>query len=664
MTWRDIKKKIEKGKELSQEDKDWVLKKTDAYWEQHPDVTARFPRWKKILAWVCGYQYHDFNTVNGKLMPVPIDRKRKLVFNRMRSFVRTMHSKLCADVPQPNVVPKTSEDADIEASRMGNKVIEGLSDKLQFSRLQSIAKLWMVLLNRVCVRVFWNMDDYGIIDYIREERTDPETGETSEKVIEAREPGDVAMEVINPFNFRTDPLYFERSKWRWFLYGDYVDAEELEAQYDLEDGELKETSNALDSAFNLVASDDGETSIMVADRQDDVAGRVVLYKELWTKDFYIFTAGKKVLEYGPNVDEEIPFYVTEDRTIPINAYDKEIIYNDSLLKDVIPVQREFNRWKSLMSLALERATKFKVMLPLNSVLTKKQFTDDLGLFIDYNPKLGEPHQLRLDPLPSFLPQYSADLEREFETVINIHEASFGRLPERASHASGTLVNLLLEQDDAVLNPMLTAINEMFSQAWSLALRKVRDNYDPGRLLKFTGEDGAVAVKKFRGADLQGNTDVQVTSQTGLPRSRALRIEYIMKLREAGLLTDDKNTLEMLEFGDAERVFSDSLVHERRAHRENAMIAENPMINPQEVMGWVYPLEDHAAHIKIHMKERLSIKVEKYQPNQTQALDALIQTHYQQMQQLMMQQQQQMAAAKAPPQGPPPQGGQGQAPPQA
>jgi hypothetical protein len=262
------------------------------------------------------------------------------------------------------------------------------------------------------------------------------------------------------------------------------------------------------------------------------------------------------------------------------------------------------------------------------MISKKQFTNDYGVFIDYNPKMGAaPHQMKLDPLPQFIEVWTQDLEREFEVTFGVREASFGRLPERASHASGTLVNLLLEQDDVLLNPMLATINKALSKAWSLALRMVQDNYDIERLIKYTGEGNTRAVMKFKGADLAGNTDVKVVSQSGLPRSRALRIEYIMKLREVGLLQDDKATLEMLEFGQAEKIFKDNLLHEQRAYKEHDMIRENPEIQPQDLKNkdtgqdiWIHPLEDKAIHAVIHSRLIFGAEFERLTPNQQQTIN--------------------------------------------
>ena len=638
LSLRKIEAKIIEGEKLDEAEEEYIRKKIEDFWDNHPDVVNRFPRWKKYMAWIAGYQFYDYNKYSKRLVEVPIKRKRKIIFNKLRTFVRTLLAKLAADVPSMSVIPNTREDEDMEAARVGDKVIEGLSKKIRFNDSLNNLKLWTIIANRGYLRVFWNKDDYGVVD------SEPETGE------EIREDGDVCIESVSPFNCRPDSLYFDRKRWRWFVYGEEVDAIELEEEYELEEGTLAEQSDVLENAYDLEMFDEHELIMGESGTEEDVTGRTVVLKELWTPRVYIFTAGTSVLEYGVNPYGEIPFYPTEDRVVPIGNYSKGFMYNDSLLKDAIPVQREYNRQISLMSTALAVASKLKILTPLGSMVSKKHFTNDYGVFMDYNPRQGvPPFQMKLDPLPAFAQVYKQEVEREFETAFNVHEASFGRLPERASHASGTLVNLLLEQDDTVLNPMLAMINNTVREAWSLALRMVKDNYVTGRLIKIVGEDGEDSVMKFVGSDLRGNTDVQVITQAGLPRSRALRTEFLIKLRaEAGIQLEDKTILELMEFGQVDKVFEDNLLHERRAYRENDVIEDTPDITEQDVKGWVHPLEDKGAHLKIHSRLIFGRKFEKLSQNQQKAMNAHAMETYQihmQEQMAMMQSQE-----EAPPEG--------------
>jgi hypothetical protein len=640
MRFKDIEKKIVDGQKLTEEEREFSVNKVGDYWDNHPDVVNRYPRWRKYIAWVAGYQLYDYNKAAKRLVEVPVDRERKLIINKLKPYVRTLLSKLTADVPQMSIIPNTTEDNDIRAARVGDKVIEGLSEKLGFDQTMANVKLWTIICNRAFLRVFWNKDDKGVVGYKAPEKVlgdgvvpGPEelagTAEPSPDAPETEpvtEEGDIGIECISPFNCRVDPLYFDRDKWRWFIFGDEVDAEDLEDEYNLKRGVLKEQGDTMERAYDLESHDELELQVGDPAKDEKVMGRTVVKKYFYTPKIYMILAGTKVLEYGPNEDGEIPFFAIEDRLIPISNYEKEFTYNESLVKDAIPLQREINRQAAIMSLALDRASKLKILTPLGSLMSKKQWVNDYGVFIDYNRNAGDPYQMKLDPFPVEMPAYKNSLEADMQSTMSLGPASFGQLPERASHASGSLVNLLLEQDDVILNPLLNHINHVIGEAWSLAMRLVQKNYAVSRLIKTVGDDSGEDVMKFHGAQLKGNTDVRVVSQAGLPRSRALRIEYLMKLREVGLLKDDRSTLEMLEFGNADKIFKDEMVHEKKASRENSIIFNDPAIEAQGTVGWVYPYEDHAAHLKIHWRERLGVRYEQLNDNQKAALDTHIEAH--------------------------------------
>jgi len=608
MTIRDIEKVILDNKKLDDDQKEFILNKADDIWKNHPDVMYRFPRWLKYIAWVAGYQLYDYNRTVRRLVEVPLDRNRAIIVNRLRPYVRTILSKLAEDKAEMSVMPNSTESEDIQAARTADKVIDGLMYKMNWQQIVNDVRLWAVIANRAFFRVYWNDDEQGVVAY-------DENGATYDE-------GDLMIESVSPFNVRTDPSFFTRDKWRFLVYGDDMDASDLEKKYKLKSGTLKAKSeHEIEGELEYTMPDDVDSIFSPKVSTTEIAGRLVRYMEFWTKKIWVFMAGSKVLDYGANDYKEIPFFGVEERLIPIESYEKSMPYNESLIKDAIPLQREYNRQYSLISLALERASKIKIMNPAGSLLSKKQWTNDYGVFVDYSPMAGgTPFQAKLEPFPLEVNQYKADLSSEMERIMSLSPVSFGQLPERASHASGALVNILLEQDDAVLTPLTMCINHAAARAWSLGLQLVQNNYVTSRIVKLVGKSGSDDVVKFQGSDIKGNTDVRVVTQAGLPKSKALRIEYIMKLREMGLLQDNKTVLGMLEFGNPEKLFQDEFINEQRAYREDSMIEKTVDIDPKSTGLWVYKYEDFNSHLKIHLRFRMGIEYEKLKQNQQQALD--------------------------------------------
>ncbi len=626
MNFHDIEKKVLGGKPLTETDEAFIVDRASHYWLSHPDVVHRFPRWTKILAWIAGYQWVDYNRVKKVLQPVPYIKKR-VVFNRLKPILRQMLAKVTVVQPQLGVVPNTNEYEDIAAARGADKLLEALSASLKFKTLRKEFFAWLFAVGRATLRVYWDESKKASVGYRRE------VVDGKEILAQITVDGDVAMEVVSPFNIRHDPLYTDPSKWRWVLFGELVDRHALAKAYDISPEELTPgnlSRNVLSSfsSYGISADDDllevfpsitpGSFS------ESDVCSRF----ELWTRNMVIVIAGNKVLEAKPNIDGIIPFFVYEDHLIPFDFYEQGFALNNSVFKDLLVAQKEYNRLVANLSSVVEKASKVRVMTPLGAMTQKSQILDDGSVvLIDYNAQLGSPVPLKIDATPPMAMPLKQDLEREMESLSGIHEVSFGRLPERASHASGALVSLLLEQDDSLIDPLVQEVDTaVFAPAWSYALRLVQRGYIEPRLLKVVGKDKEDSVFYFRGADLRDNTDVYVTTNLSMPKSRALRTEWILKMAQLGLITDPKLIVELLEFGEAKRIYEDQLLHERRALRENHLIERGEVLSAQDAAQLLYELDDDAVHVKIHLRDRLSQKFDKYNSGQKEALESHIKMH--------------------------------------
>jgi len=624
-----IEQKVLKGEVLSSEDEEFIVGKVYHYWENHPDVIYRYSSWKKILAWVAGYQWFDYNRVKKQLQPVPYI-KRRIVINRLKPILRQMLGKIRTTSPQLGVIPNTNEYEDIASAKLGDKVLESLLVNLRFNKIRKDFFTWLLLVGKSCLRVFWDETKTGFAIGKKEINTKQQ----KQEVIEIE--GDVGMEVVSPFNFLHDPLHSNPDKWRWFLFGELVDKQELANAYGIKVSELETESEEkrpeLISGANF-PSLEGEDSIPLIPVYSQVEEDVCRRFELWTKNMCIVIGGKKILEVVPNENHIIPFFVYEDQIIPMEFYEKGIVLNHSIFKDLIAPQKEYNRFISNLSSAIERASKIKIVSPPSGMINKSKVTDDGSVvIIESNPALGDVKQMKLDAIPPLAMPFKQDLERELENISGIHEVSFGRLPERASHASGTLVNLLLEQDDSLIDPLIKEVDEgVFAPACSYLLMLVQKHYQERRILKLVGRDKEEMVFHFLGADLKNNTDVFVSTNVSLPKSRALRTEWIIRIAQLGLIKDPKSILELLEFSEAKKLYEDELIHEKRALKENYDIETKTIFDIDSAINSIYLLDDDITHLKIHLRDRLSTKYENYDDIQKQVLDIHIQEHLKRLQ---------------------------------
>ncbi|MBT9166925.1 MAG: hypothetical protein DDT19_00249 [Syntrophomonadaceae bacterium] len=188
--------------------------------------------------------------------------------------------------------------------------------------------------------------------------------------------------------------------------------------------------------------------------------------------------------------------------------------------------------------------------------------------------------------------------------------------------AGVALAFLREGDDARISPVVRRIDQGLEQAASFMLELVGKYYTEPRLIRLVGEEQAVEVRRFKGADLKNNYDVRIEAGSALAESKVGKQELLLNLWDRRILTDPEDILKRLEFGQIE---SDSTKETWRAHAENSLMSQGQV---PEVMLY----QDHPAHLQIHIEFMRTPIFYNLDPNTQNIFSAHIQTH----QQLMVQ----------------------------
>jgi hypothetical protein len=193
------------------------------------------------------------------------------------------------------------------------------------------------------------------------------------------------------------------------------------------------------------------------------------------------------------------------------------------------------------------------------------------------------------------------LEREFSLVSGVSDLFQNSTPVRVTSASG--LQLLLSQDESRMTGTLLSIERAFKEVGRQILRLYRQFAGTARLMTLTGEDKKTQLYYFNAANLEVN-DLQFESkETNSPEKKK---ETLLRLYEAGLLTDEKGNLtaenkhrilEAFGFGSYENVRDISSLHIAKAGEENVEMKS------AEVVAEEY--DDHALHIHEHTRFLLS-----------------------------------------------------------
>lgn len=620
--------------------------------------------WYIQLAFYNGYQYHDWRSVNGKQglgeEPNPAGLPR-ITVNRIEPIIRTEIAKTTSGQPSASVVPASNDEDDLLAASAAEQVWQSIYNKRHFQTdVLQRAEFWRAITGNGFIKTFW--DPSAII---KEPVTDvdPLSGEkTVTQQVAAT--GDVDYEVVSPWHLFVPDLAQEDIEKQPYIFVVYTKSEEW----------IKRTfGSVLPKNFTptkVTMSDVEDAALMDLRGVDSARPDSVLVIEMWVKP-----GGCKYLPNGglvTIVDDEIVQY--SESGIPYAHGDYPIthlqgipngkFYRRSVIKSLIPLQREYNRVRSQIIHAKNLMSKPQMMYQDGSVDPRK-ITAKAGLWIPVRPGFQYPTPVPIQPLPNYVLQEVQQLTSDFEDLSGQHQISQGNSAPGVTAA--TALAYLGERDDAYLttvyNSIEAGLEKIARQTISLFVQYVQT----ARLIKTVGSDGSFDAMMLSGADIASGTDIRVESGSALPTSKAARQSLITEWMKMGFITP-QDGLRVLEMGMLKQYYNLIKIDENSAQRENLSMKKldeqqimqkamewqqrqeagdpetmmmdpmtgQPMPMPVPPVIEVHDWDNHAVHVEVHNRFRKSQTFELLPDPIKEEFQKHIQLHQQALQEQQMQ----------------------------
>lgn len=625
--------------------------------------------WYINLAFYNGYQYHDWRTVSGKQglveEPNPSNLPR-ITINRIEPIIRTEIAKTTAQKPSATVVPASNDEDDLLSATAGEQVWEAVYDNNRFQTdvLQK-AEFWRAITGNGFIKTFWD-SSYKAYESVKIE--DPLTGEPR---IERRVAyvGDVVQEAVSPFHVYVPDQSEEDIERQPYVLNVYTKSEEWVRQM---------FGNVLPKDFKpskVAASEIQDASLMDLRGVDNAKPDAVLIIEMWVKP-----GQNKWLPNGglvTIVDTEIVQY--SDTGIPYNhgqypfAHLQGIsngkFYRRSVIKNLIPLQREYNRTRSQIIHAKNLMAKPQMMYDEGSVDPRK-ITARAGIWIPVRPGFAKPTPVPIQPLPNYVIQEVQQLQADFEDISGQHQVSRG---ESGGLTAATAIAYLGERDDAYLTTIFHSIEAGVEKVARQSLALFVQYVDQARMVKITGADGSFDAMMLSGADIASGTDIRIESGSALPTSKAARQALVTEWMKMGFIPPEDG-LRILEMGMLKQYYNIIKIDENSAQRENLMIkriteemmqefeaswnegaanGDQDKVDPDSgkplqvpPMVTVNAWDNHAVHIEVHNRFRKSQAFQLLPDVVKAEFQKHISMHEQAMQMQQMEQMQQMAIQEA------------------
>lgn len=532
-------------------------------------------------------------------IPETVPWRVRLVTNKIRPLIRTEISKIMSNKPIIEVLPGTSEDEDILSAEVGKQIFWDAYRRKKIKQVFQRAQFWNSTCGNGFIKSYWDSnatDSYG-------------------------QKGDFCIEPITPFHiFVPDLREKEIEDQPWVIHGSTKSPEWVKKFYKKDVvANTKAASDLLDDSFlRLIGT-------------NSVALDSVLCLEVWVKPGILkeFPDGGVYVVAGDVVVMESKGHPYEHSQYPfskLDHIDTGKFYSDSVIVDLIPLQREYNRTNSQIIEAKNLMAKPKLMAPKGSI-NANSITSEPGQVILYNPSMGKPEPLPMAPLPNYVFDSLARIQQDMDDISGQHEVTRGGAPSGVTAASA--ISYLQEQDDSKLAHTIDSVEAAMEKVGRQILFYAHQFWSEERTVRTVGVDGSFSAKKFKTSDLKQTNELVVEAGSAMPYSKAARQALIMDMMKMGFIQPDQG-LGILEIGGMERLFDELQKDKRQTQRENIRMTDGEQLS---VNDW----DNHEVHKLIHDSYRKSQSYEQLPENIKIIFQAHTQMHKDMIQQMQMEQ---------------------------
>ena len=547
-----------------------LLTRVHEWLEDAKQARQKYERqWYENLAFYGGKQYVQWTTSAASATgisrlyepPAPPWRVR-IVSNKIKPVIRKELAKITKEKPQPYVIPASTDDDDLAAARAGEAIFDHLTRELEFDRTVRQMLFWELICGTSFIKDWYNP-------------TVPDA---------QGHKGRIFCEPVNPFQlYVADPTEPNMENQPYVIHGLVKTTEWVQDVYDKRvEADTAKVGGVMDGAF------------LKAMGLPSLPKKAVTVYECWMKPSARYPQGAVITWAGDTIltvadswpfeNQDYPF--TKFGHVPTGAF-----YDDSVIVDMIPLQKEMNRTRSQIVEAKNRMAKPQLIAPRGSVDPRKVTTEP-GLIILYTPGFQKPEPIPLVSIPNYVIDEIARCQQDMDDISGQHEISKGSTPTGVSAA--TAISFLQEQDDAMIAPTITSLEEGIARIGRHWLGYVKQFWEAERTIRVLGENQAYEVFNFNKTAIAGNTDLHVQAGSATPRSTAAKQAFITELMDKKYITPQQG-LRYLQMAETSRMHEEMAVSERQAQRENLRLANGA--TPEEVT--VNTWDEHAIHMQEH-----------------------------------------------------------------
>lgn len=537
----------------------------------------------------------------------------RITINKIAPLVERVIARLTKHAPLPECRPVTSTQEDVNAAKVGTRILNHeLTARLKFQQRIVELYFWVLPLGWSFFHVRWDPKAGPVVGHVTEDG----------KEIPVHQ-GDVALDEVPAFEVRLDPNARRFRDAKWLVRTVAMTREAVYEQYGTYPEAADDSAESMAQEWRIGTEGSFYTNEDGKRPRSPKNETFVAVHQLWMlpsravpKGLVFTWTGTSVLEAPkpfPYQHGRLPF-------VPFNLL--PAIGGDpagrTWVTDLIGMQRDYNDARSREA-TIRRELSPKILAPAGSI-DPHRLTSRVEV-ITYNPVASAP-QLQL-PDGRWMAQYEAAMnrtDREMGDRAGQQDVSQGKA---ASSAPAAGIIALQEADETKLAISSIEMSASIEDLGFQVLMLVKQFWTEERVVRAWSRDGVLEVDHFSGSDLGEQLDVHVASESSLPRSKTARTQMAMDLYGAGIITEPRDFVRMLDLPGTDFLMETLNVDAAQAHREHGHLLN---MEPVEAKTW----HNHMVHIAEHDKFRKSEEYDHLSPEQRAWFDGHVDAHYAQV----------------------------------
>ena len=525
-----------------------------------------------------------------------LQRVNKFVVNHLHDMTETRISQLCRIKPSVEVLPTNDEYEDRNAA----KSVKYLMDHIWY--VNNIEELRQRMLRNTFIFgesycfVLWNKDKGDLHPaYVnaRDKGVQLNMMEGEEPMLD-EEGNPIPMDMESPIKIG-DIDYQVEVPWRVYLqrqkdfnkveYCFRVSVESTETVKKL----YPQAKEKLKSSLNIKAFNSDDLTEHLLEEETVIYELYHKETKFCPKGYYVKFTKDVILEmdYLPYSHGKLPLIRMTDMDIP------EVLNGVSTYEMVRPIQNMHDNLSTLLAKNIYMMGHAKWVMPRGACKIETLGNDNT--IVQYQGPVA-PQMLQTQPNPPEAYTYRNMLRDEMGQIYGIQGVSRGQPPKGITAA--VALQFLNEQEQERNSTSVIKHNEMLKELAKMTISVAGDYYDTddGRMVRIVGKNNKYSIRHFDTANLSKNYDVRLELGTGLPESKAGKIQRIVEVMQMkpDLLSNER-WIDLLDLGNSDKMNSLITVGVRAAESETEdMMSGRPVADPEE-------FEDHITHWKVHTK---------------------------------------------------------------